>query len=182
MAARRSRAGSKMKESLVSSIFHSTMEWLLSPGRSHSSRDTSWLTVKFSSCPSKAEHRCCVKSGFVLASFSSLPPVFYLGARVALQGRIAGNVHWCCQVRLHIRAGDAVKTCEYVYICACVWLKQIHNRIGTKKLLLPVHAADVRGWKERSRTFRHLQSNTFSFKSFLCLTVELGDWALRGRN
>lgn len=50
MLANMSRAGSKTKDSLVSSIFHSTLECLLFPGRLHFRRDTRWLAVKFSSC------------------------------------------------------------------------------------------------------------------------------------
>lgn len=50
MVAKMSRAGSKIWDTFVRSIFHSTLEWLLFPGSSHCSRDASWLAVKFSSC------------------------------------------------------------------------------------------------------------------------------------
>lgn len=50
ISARTSSAGSNTWDSLLSSIFHSTLESLLSPGRSHCSSEARWLAVKFSSC------------------------------------------------------------------------------------------------------------------------------------
>lgn len=112
ISARTSSAGSNTWDSLLSSIFHSTLESLLSPGRSHCSREARWLAVKFSSCVCvKDQLRDWDKQSSPL--LPSPPPCWVrrwltsahaYTSKVKLHGTSADHgVNWACRSELELQ-------------------------------------------------------------------------------
>lgn len=128
MVAKMSRAGSKIWASFVRSIFHCTLEWLLFPGRSHCSRDASWLAVKFFSCMWDRGWSY-VNTVFEIKRYIAIsvwPIVAHLCTCICLQSKTAGNVHRSGQVRLQVRAGNTFQNmlAQICYLCLIKEKKQ----------------------------------------------------------